>query len=115
MSSRAGQCLITWKCECPPPNPPQEYLCLPEPVKPVCDRQGNRFGKGIAHVHARTGLTEPVPSPGPAAAGFGGGSGQDKARSRRRGRAADLVEADQVECNVLDPVEQAVEFAVVPG
>jgi hypothetical protein len=27
------------------PNPPQEYPCLPEPVKPVCDRQGNRFGK----------------------------------------------------------------------
>jgi hypothetical protein len=20
------------------PDPPQEYLCLPEPVKPVCDR-----------------------------------------------------------------------------
>src|SRR5439155_15026747 len=30
----AGECLITWKCECPPPNPPQEYPCLPEPVKP---------------------------------------------------------------------------------
>src|SRR6266436_5527764 len=45
MSSRAGQCLITWKCKCPPPNPPQESPCLPEPVKPVCDRQGNRLGK----------------------------------------------------------------------
>jgi hypothetical protein len=21
------------------PNPPQEYPCLPEPVKPVCDRE----------------------------------------------------------------------------
>jgi hypothetical protein len=29
--------------------------------------------------------------------------------------AADLVEADQVESKVLDPVEQAVEFAVVPA
>ena len=29
--------------------------------------------------------------------------------------AADLVEGDQVESKVLDPVEQAVEFAVVPG
>ena len=29
--------------------------------------------------------------------------------------AADLIEADQVQCKVLDPVEQAVEFAVVPG
>ena len=28
---------------------------------------------------------------------------------------ADLVEADQVESKVLDPVEQAVEFAVVSG
>lgn len=32
MSSRAGQCLITWKCECPAPNPPQEYLRLPGTV-----------------------------------------------------------------------------------
>jgi hypothetical protein len=29
--------------------------------------------------------------------------------------AADLAEAYQVESKVLDPVEQAVEFAVVPG
>ena len=28
---------------------------------------------------------------------------------------ADLVEADRVESKVLDPVEQAVEFAVVSG
>ena len=28
---------------------------------------------------------------------------------------ADLVEGDQAESKVLDPVEQAVEFAVVPG
>ena len=28
---------------------------------------------------------------------------------------ADLREADQVECQVLDPVQQAVEFNVVPG
>ena len=29
--------------------------------------------------------------------------------------AADLVEADQVESKVLDPVERAVQVAVVPG
>jgi hypothetical protein len=29
--------------------------------------------------------------------------------------AIDLVEADQVESKVLDPVEQAVQVAVVPG
>ena len=29
--------------------------------------------------------------------------------------AADLAEADQVECKILDPVEQAEEFAIVPG
>ncbi len=29
--------------------------------------------------------------------------------------AADLVEADQAECKVLDPGEQAAKSAVVPG
>ncbi len=87
----------------------------PGTLKPVCDRRGNASVKVHDSCTCQNGLDRTRPSPGPAAAGFGGGSGQDKARSRRRGRAADLVEADQVECNVLDPVEQAVEFAVVQG
>lgn len=88
----------------------------PGTLKPVCDRcQGNASVKVHGSCTRQDGLDRTRPSPGPAAAGFAGGSGQDKARSRRRGRAADLVEADQVECNVLDPVEQAVAFAVVPG
>jgi hypothetical protein len=67
----------------------------PGTLKPACDRQGNASVK--------------VQQPG-----SGEGLGRTR-RSCRRGRAADLVEADQVECNVLDPVEQAVEFAVAPG
>ena len=33
---------------------------LPGTLKPVCDRQGNASVRCMAHVHAKTGLTEPV-------------------------------------------------------
>ena len=78
----------------------------PGTLKPVCDRQGNASVKVHGSCTRQDGFDRTRPSPGPAAGGFGGGSGQDKARSRRRGLAADLVEADQVECNVLDPVSR---------
>jgi hypothetical protein len=66
----AGMRMEVWG---PPPNPPQEYLCLPEPVKPVCDRRGNRLGQGAGSCARQVGLDRTHPSPGPAAAGFGGG------------------------------------------
>jgi hypothetical protein len=87
----------------------------PGTLKPVCDRQGNASVKVHGSCTRQDGLTEPVRRQVRQQSGSGEGSGQRRARSRRRGRAADLVEADQVECNVLDPVEQAVEFAVVAG
>ena len=60
MSSRAGECLITWKCECPPRTRRRSICASREPVKPVCDR--TRFGKGHGSCTRQDGLdrTRPV-------------------------------------------------------
>jgi len=56
------------------PNPPWEYLCVPEPVKPAGDRRATASVELYGSSTREDGLDRTRPSPGPAAVGFGGGT-----------------------------------------